>query len=115
MVFINQNYHDYHDKFMGPVDMAAFDKKVFDALKPGGVFVIIDNVAAAGSGFSATDTIHRIDPEAVKKEVEAAGFVFDGSSDALKNPADTHTLVSYEAPMAGHNDLFIFRFRKPGK
>ena len=114
LVFTNENYHDYHDKFMGPVDMAAYDKKVFDALKPGGVFVVIDNVAPAGSGFSATDTIHRIDPEAVKKEVESAGFVFDGSSDVLKNPADDHTLVSYKPPMSGHNDQFVFRFRKPG-
>ena len=81
LVFTNQNYHDYHDPYMGPVDMAAYDKKIFDALKPGGVFVVIDNVAPAGSGFSATDTTHRIDPEAVKKEVEAAGFVFDGESD----------------------------------
>ncbi|HEY3860209.1 MAG TPA: methyltransferase [Gammaproteobacteria bacterium] len=115
LVFTNQNYHDYHDKFMGPVDMAAFDKKVFDALKPGGVFVVIDNVAPAGSGFADTDTIHRVDPEAVKKEVESAGFVFDGSSDVLKNPADSHTLVSYQPPMAGHNDQFIFRFRKPAR
>jgi len=115
LVYTCENYHDYHDKFMGPVDMAAFDKKVFDVLKPGGVFVIVDNVAPAGSGFSATDTTHRIDPEAVKKEVESAGFVFDGSSDALKNPADTHTLISYKPPMSGHNDQFIFRFRKPAK
>lgn len=113
LVFTNQNYHDYHDKFMGPVDMAAFDKKVFHTLKPGGVFVVIDNVAPAGSGFGATDTTHRIDPEAVKKEVEAAGFVFDGESAALENPADTHTLVSYKPPMTGHNDQFIYRFKKP--
>jgi predicted methyltransferase len=115
LVFTNQNYHDYHDSFMGPVEMGAFDKKVFDALKPGGLFVVIDNVAPAGSGFGDTDTTHRIDPEAVKKEVEAAGFVFDGSSDVLKNPADSHTLVSYKPPMTGHNDQFIFRFRKPMK
>jgi len=113
LVFTNQNYHDYHDKFMGPVDMATFDKKVFAALKPGGLFVIVDNVAPAGSGFADTDTTHRVDPEAVKKEVEAAGFVFDGASDALKNPEDTHMLVSYKPPMTGHNDQFIFRFRKP--
>ncbi|HET7174771.1 MAG TPA: methyltransferase [Gammaproteobacteria bacterium] len=113
VVFTNQNYHDYHDKFMGPVDMGAFDKKVFDALKPGGLFVVIDNVAPAGSGFADTDTIHRVDPEAVKKEVDSAGFVFDGESDALKNTADTHLLMSYEPPMAGHNDQFIFRFKKP--
>ncbi|HEY3644201.1 MAG TPA: methyltransferase [Gammaproteobacteria bacterium] len=115
LVFTNQNYHDYHDKFMGPVDMQAFDKKVFDALKPGGLFVIIDNVAPAGSGFADTDTTHRVDPEAVKKEVEAAGFVFDASSDMLKNAGDDHTKVSYEAPMAGKNDLFVFRFKKPAK
>ena len=115
LVFTNENYHDYHDQFMGPVDMVAFDKKVFDALKPGGLFVIIDNVAPAGSGFADTDTTHRVDPEAVKKEVESAGFVFDGAGDALKNLADTHTLVSYKPPMAGHNDQFIFRFRKPAK
>jgi predicted methyltransferase len=115
LVFTNQNYHDYHDKFMGPVDMVAFDKKVFDALKPGGVFVVIDNVAPAASGFADTDTIHRVDPEAVKKEVESAGFLFDGSSDALKNPKDDHTLVSYKPPMVGKNDLFVFRFRKPAK
>ena len=115
LVFTCQNYHDYHDKFMGPVDMAAFDKKVFDSLKPGGLFVIVDNVAPAGTGFSATDTTHRIDPMAVKKEVESAGFVFDGASDALRNPADSHLLVSYKPPMTGHNDQFIYRFRKPVK
>jgi len=68
VVFTAQNYHDYHDKFMGPVDMGSFDKQVFSALKPGGYFVIIDHVAPAGSGFSDTDSLHRVDPEAVKKE-----------------------------------------------
>ncbi len=95
--------------------MKAFDKKVFDALKPGGYFVVIDNVAPAGSGLSDTDTTHRIDPEAVKQEVESAGFVLDASSDVLRNPDDTHKLVSYTPPMAGHNDQFIFRFKKPAK
>jgi len=113
VVFTSQNYHDYHDKFMGPVDMAKFNKAVFDVLKPGGVYVVIDNTAPAGSGFADTDTTHRVDPEAVKKEVEAAGFTLDGSSDVLKNPADDHTKLSYKPPMAGHNDQFILRFKKP--
>ncbi len=115
LVFTCQNYHDFVTKDMGPMDMAAFDKKVFDALKPGGYFVVIDNVAQAGSGTSAADTLHRIDPEAVKQQVEAVGFVLDGSSDALKNPKDTHTLLSYKPPMAGHNDQFVFRFKKPAR
>ena len=112
VVFTNQNYHDYHN-IMGADGMARFNKQVFDALKPGGVYVIVDNVAAAGSGFSAIDTLHRVDPEAVKQEVVAAGFRFDGMSEALKNPADTHTLLSYKPPMAGNNDQFVFRFKKP--
>ena len=112
VVFTSQNYHDYHDKFMGPVDMGKFDKQVFDALKPGGVFVVIDHVANAGDT-GATEDQHRIDPAVVRKEVEAAGFVFDGSSDALKNPADDHKAKVFDPAVHGHTDQFIFRFKKP--
>ncbi|MGE5625598.1 MAG: class I SAM-dependent methyltransferase [Bacillota bacterium] len=114
VVFTSQNYHDYHDKFMGPVDMAKFNKEVFDALKPGGVFVVIDHVANAGDA-GATENQHRIDPNVVKKEVEAAGFVFDGSSDALKNPADDHKAKVFDPAIRGKTDQFIFRFKKPAK
>lgn len=113
VVFTSQNYHDYHDPFMGPVDMGSFDKQVFAALKPGGVFVVIDHVAPAGSGLSDTHTLHRIDPAVVKNEVEAVGFVFDGESDALHNPADPHTANVFDKSIRGHTDQFIFRFRKP--
>ncbi|MGH8371102.1 MAG: class I SAM-dependent methyltransferase [Gammaproteobacteria bacterium] len=115
VVFTCQNYHDYHDPFMGPVDMLAFDKQVFGALKPGGLFVVIDHVAPAGSGISDTNTLHRIDPAVVKKEVEAAGFVFDGESNALRNPADPHTIAVFDKSIRGHTDQFIYRFRKPKK
>ncbi|HET6912964.1 MAG TPA: methyltransferase [Rhodanobacteraceae bacterium] len=113
IVFTSQNYHDYHDPFMGPVDMLSFNKQIYDALKPGGVFVVIDHVAPAGSGASDTNTLHRIDPMLVKKEVEAAGFTFDGESDALRNPKDTHTEKVFDKSIRGHTDQFIYRFRKP--
>ncbi|AGG89535.1 class I SAM-dependent methyltransferase [Rhodanobacter denitrificans] len=115
LVFTAQNYHDYHDPFMGPVDMAGFDKQVYDALKPGGLFVVIDHVAPAGSGLADTDTLHRIDPAVVKREVEAAGFVFDGESDALRNPADPLDIKVFDKSIRGHTDQFIYRFRKPAK
>jgi predicted methyltransferase len=113
LVFTSQNYHDYPDKFMGKVDPAVLNKQVFDALKPGGLWVIIDHVAPAGSGMADTDTLHRIDPAIVKKQVEAAGFVFDGESNALRNPADPHTIKVFDKSIRGHTDQFIYRFRKP--
>ena len=115
LVFTSQNYHDLHDPFMGPVDMLTFDKQVFAALKPGGLCVIIDHVAPAGSGTSDTNTLHRIDPAAEKKEVEAAGFVFNGESKALRNPADPHTIRIFDPAIRGHTDQFIYRFRRPLK
>lgn len=114
VVFTAQNYHDYHDPFMGPADMSSFNKQVYDALKPGGVFVVIDHVAPEGSGAADTNTLHRIDPLLVKKEVEAAGFKFDGESDALRNPKDTHVDKVFDKSIRGHTDQFIYRFRKPG-
>jgi len=115
VVFTSQNYHDYHDPFMGPVDMKKFDKQVFDVLKPGGVFIVIDHIAPAGSGTSDTNTLHRIDPEVVKQEVESAGFVFDGSSDALVNPKDPLDIKVFDPSIRGRTSQFIYRFKKPAK
>lgn len=113
VVFTSQNYHDYPDKFMGHVDPAVLNREVFAALKPGGLWVIIDHVAPAGSGMADTDTLHRIDPAIVKQQVEAAGFVFDGESNALRNPQDNHTLKVFDKAIRGHTDQFMYRFRKP--
>jgi predicted methyltransferase len=112
-VFIRQNYHDLHDKFMGPADVAGFNKAVFAALKPGGVYVVLDHAAAAGSGLRDTDTTHRIDEAAVKSEVEAAGFVLAAESHILANPADDHTKLVFNPAIRGHTDQFLLKFRKP--
>ncbi len=112
-VFIRQDYHDLHDKFMGPADVAGFNRAVFAALKPGGVYVVLDHAAAPGSGLRDTDTLHRIDPAAVKAEVTAAGFVLDGESPILANPADDHSKFVFDPAVRGHTDQFLFRFRKP--
>src|SRR5579863_2079299 len=112
-VIIRQNYHDLYDKFMGPADVPAFNKAVFAALKPGGVYVVLDHAAKAGSGVEATDTLHRIDPARVKSDVLAAGFKLDGESSILANKADDHTKNVFDPSVRGHTDQFLFRFRKP--
>jgi predicted methyltransferase len=112
-VFIRQNYHDLHDKFMGPADVPAFNRAVFAALKPGGVYVVLDHAAQAGSGLRNTEDLHRIDPATVKAEVIAAGFKLDGESAILANPADDHTKMVFNPAIRGKTDQFLFRFRKP--
>lgn len=110
-VWIRQNYHDMHDSFTGPVDVAKMNKAIYDSLAPGGVFLVLDH-AAPGTGLAATDTLHRIDPATVKSEVTAAGFAFAGQSDVLANPADPHTALVFDKSIRGHTDQFIFKFQK---
>jgi predicted methyltransferase len=111
--WITLNYHDLHDKFLGPVDIAAFNKAVFAALKPGGVYIILDHVAAAGAPADVTEKLHRIDPAVVRQEVEAAGFRFDGESPILANSHDPHTVAMWDKSVKGRTDQFLYRFRKP--
>lgn len=109
----SQNYHDlYLTQFN--LDVPAVTKKIYDSVKPGGVFIVLDHVAAPGADVVKTaNTLHRIDPASVRKTVEAAGFKFEGESKALANPADDHTKVVFDPSLRGHTDQFIYKFRKP--
>ena len=113
IVFIRQNYHDLYDKFMGPADVPAFNRAVYAALKPGGVYVVLDHAASARSGIGATETLHRIDPARVKADVLAAGFRWDGESKILANRADDHSKIVFDPSIRGKTDQFLYRFRKP--
>jgi len=113
LVWISDNYHDLHDPFLAPADLAKVNAAVFKALKPGGIYLVLDHAAPAGSGLADTNTLHRIDEAAVKSEVEAAGFKLVGESDALHNPADDHTKAIFDPALRGHTDQFILKFRKP--
>lgn len=111
-VFIRQNYHDLYDKFMGPADVPGVNKQVFAALKPGGVYVILDH-DAPGAPMTVTETLHRIDKAQVIKDVTAAGFKLDGESKVLANPADDHSKMVFDPSIRGKTDQFLLRFRKP--
>jgi len=111
--WISQNYHDLHDPFMGPVNMAEFNRTVYAALKPGGVYLVLDHVAASGSPADVTDTLHRIEPSTVRREVEAVGFKFEGESALLANLLDPHTAGVFDASIRGRTDQFILKFRRP--
>jgi predicted methyltransferase len=111
MVWTSQNYHDVHN--VKDIDVGAFNKAVFESLKPGGIYIVIDHAAAKDAGFSATSTLHRSEPDAVKTEVMAAGFEFVGSSDVIANPADDHTAKVFEQGLHDKTDRYVLKFRKP--
>ena len=113
LIFTSQNYHDLHMKVF-PTGLAAeMNKKAFDALKPGGIYLVVDHVANPDT-VNAPDTVHRIDPAVLRREIEAVGFRFDGESPALRKPADDHTLMVMNPAIRGKTDQIIYRFRKPG-
>jgi predicted methyltransferase len=113
LIWTAQNYHDLHDTFMGPADVTALNTAFFNALKPGGIFLVIDHVAEPGSGLRDTETLHRIDPARLRSEIEAAGFILDSQSDLLRNPKDDHTRSVFDPQVRGQTDQVVFRFRKP--
>lgn len=108
-----QNYHDVANE-NGAASLKAFNAAVFNLLKPGGTYLVIDHADAPGSGITGTDTKHRIDPAAVKTQVEAAGFKFVGESPVLHNAADDHSKAVFDPAVRGHTDQFVYKFRKPG-
>jgi predicted methyltransferase len=112
LVWTSQNYHDLHLTVL-KLDVVGLDKQIYAALKPGGVFFIEDHAAKPGTGATAPDTLHRIDEDFVKKEVESVGFRLVGESNALRNPADDHSLKVFDPAIRGHTDQFLLKFRKP--
>lgn len=115
MVFTAQNYHDMHADFMGPVDVAQVNRQIYASLKPGGVYIVIDHSARAGSGLGMVNELHRIDAALVRREIEAAGFVFEREARFLANPKDPRTKSVFDASIRGKTDQFVMKFRKPGR
>jgi predicted methyltransferase len=114
LVLTVQNYHDLHLKAF-PADTAdTVNREIFKALKPGGIYLVVDHAAAAGSPLTVADTQHRIDEAIVKTEVEAAGFKLVTADDKLLgNPADPHDKGVFDPSIRGHTDQFVLKFRKP--
>lgn len=108
LVTINMSYHDIVNT---PTDRAAMNKHLYDALKPGGTLVLIDNAAKTGSGLSATKSLHRIEDAAVIAELTKAGFVLDARSDYLHVADDPRDQPFFK--MEGRpDDKFALRFVK---
>ncbi len=113
VVWTSQNFHDYPDEFMGKGDPSELARSAFNALKPGGTFMIVDHMAKPGRGLADTDTLHRIDPATVRRIVEGAGFRFAGESQVLVNSADPLDIPVFDKSIRGHTSQFAYKFVKP--
>ena len=114
VVWTSQNYHDYPDEYMGKdADPAVLNKAVFEILKPGGTYMIIDHASKPGRGMADTEKLHRIDPATVRQQVEAAGFRFAGESRVLENPADPLDIPVFDKSIRGRTSQFAYKFVKP--
>jgi len=103
----------YHDLSINNVDLAAFNKKMFNALKPGGRLLIVDHNAEAGSGRRDTNTLHRIDKPLILSEVQAAGFRLVVDSSLFANPMDNYKIRVFDPTERGGTDRSVFLFEKP--
>jgi predicted methyltransferase len=108
IVFTSENYHDFQNMGMFLTDTAAMDKAIFAALKPGGLYVITDYVAAPGTGKTVTQSLHRIDPAVIKQEVTAAGFMLESEGNGMMNPGD-----DLKGRSGQGSSQIMLKFRKP--
>ncbi|MGI9343023.1 MAG: class I SAM-dependent methyltransferase [Gammaproteobacteria bacterium] len=112
-------YHDvyYVDEEAGwePIDRIDFLVEVYDSMKPGGVLGIVDHVAAPGSPATTGGTLHRIDPELIRRDMDQAGFIYEGESGILRNKQDDYSVTVFDEKVRNRTDKVVMRFRKPAR
>ncbi len=115
VLWLHLFYHDLHTALMQAkgATAAEFNRTVYERLKSGGYYIIVDHATAAGVGMSNAQSLHRIDPATVREEVEAAGFVLDAESTVLANKHDPHSSKVFDPSIKGETDRFAYRFVKP--
>ncbi len=109
VVWTTQNYHDIRQ------GRALLNRAVFDALKPGGIYFVVDHAAISSAAEDVLLSLHRIDEAVVRREVLAAGFTLEAESDLLRNPADKRSQMVFDREVNRNTDQFVLKFRKPVK
>ena len=102
------NLHDIYNGQGGEAAAVAFAKGVYDALKPGAVFGVIDHVGIEGQNNAQ---FHRLQVAQARDVLTKAGFTIEAESDILRNPGDDHTKPVRD--MGRRTDQLLIRARKP--
>ena len=116
MVLMVMTYHDLYFKTDGwNLDPDSFFATVHRILKPGCILAIVDHAAAAGTGMTAAQDLHRIDPEFARADIEDHGFELVASSDLLANPDDALHISVFDPAVRGKTSKFLYKFVEPGE
>jgi predicted methyltransferase len=102
-----RNYHNF-----SPADRAAVNRSVFDALKAGGYYGIVDHTRRHNEPTNRQNG-RRVDPVLVIKEVQDAGFELVDFSDLYYRPNDALTLEVANPEVNDRTDRIALLFRKP--
>lgn len=108
LVWTTENYHDFANL---PGGAKPVDYRVFDTLKPGGIFYVEDHNAKVGAPPEVTRTLHRIDVARARQELLNTGFFIEAESDHLRNPADPGDIPVFDASIRGKTDRFALKLR----
>ena len=103
----------YHDLWLTDEDRGELNRRVLAALRPGGVYGIIDHHAAEGAGTSVIDSLHRIEESVIVDEITGTGFLLAATGDFLSNTEDDRSLIVFNPDIRGQTDRFVLRFEKP--
>jgi predicted methyltransferase len=115
VLWLHLFYHDLHTALIRAKGATAadFNRAVYERLKPGGCYIIVDHAAAVGAGTSDAQSLHRVEAASVREEVEAAGLVLDAESPMLADKDDPHSIKAFDPSIKGKTDRFVYRFVKP--
>jgi predicted methyltransferase len=113
LAWVTQNYHDMKIAEYGVVDTVAFDRAVFNALKPGGVYFILDHQGPPNMTTADIEKMHRINRDVVVREVTSVGFKLAAEGKFLRRPGDDHTKSIFDKSIQGHTDQYALKFVKP--
>ena len=113
LAWVTQNYHDLKIAKYGKVDTVSFDRQVYAALKPGGIFFILDHQGPAGLTEAQIEKMHRINRDVVVREVTSAGFKLAAEGKFLRRPGDDHSKPIFDSSIRGHTDQYALKFVKP--
>ena len=103
----------YHDLWLTDENRDELNRRVFAALKPGGVYGIIDHHAAAGARIDVIQSLHRIEESVIVEEISSAGFSLAARGEFLRNSADDNSVRIFDPSVRGMTDRFVLRFEKP--